>query len=67
MAARDHTAHVIDSSGVTPTPFTRNDDGTWGNTEKITLAPGAVLDLGGGLSIANGQPVEFTYTMETEA
>lgn len=50
----DHVAHVIDQAGVTTVPFKR-DGGTWSNTEAITLVPGAVLDMGGGMTLANYQ------------
>lgn len=54
-------AHLIDADGVTQTPFARDADGSWSNTKKITLLPGAVLDFGRGMTIANGQSLEFTY------
>lgn len=46
-----HTAHLIDADGVTETPFERTSPTRWTNTEEITLRPGSVLDLGGGMAI----------------
>lgn len=47
----DHIAHLIDDDGVTEAPFTQAGPTTYTNSEEITLRPGSVLDLGGGLAI----------------
>ena len=63
---RDRTmAHLIDADGVTDVPFDRNPDGSWSNAVAVALVPGAVWELGG-MTIANGQPLEFTYETHIE-
>lgn len=52
----EHVAHVLDDQGVTDAPFHRHGN-TWTNTEEITLRPGAVLDLGNGMALANPQGI----------
>lgn len=56
----EHTAYVIDEEGVTPTWFVRTSEG-WTNTEAISIKPGGVLDMGGGLSLSNGQTISWSY------
>jgi hypothetical protein len=62
----EHIAHVIDGRGVTPIEFARNGF-EYTNTEAITIKPGAVLDLGNGMTLSNRQTLPFTYTLEAEA
>lgn len=56
----DHIAHVLDDDGVTEVPFVRV-AASYINAEEITLAPGATLDLGNGVTITNpAEPPRFT-------
>jgi hypothetical protein len=59
----EHAAHVIDDQGVTETWFVRTEEG-WTNSETINIKPGGVLDMGGGMTISNGQTISWSHTVD---
>ena len=62
----DSIATLTDSTYVgvdDPTPENRTGLHTLRNIEEISIKPGGVLDLGGGLSLANAQTISWSYEL----